>query len=248
MIYIHKTNSKVFHSIAETIKFEYLGECEITDDLSNQGLWVLFHDSFFHDIHKKINGDYIVVLSEPKHNINHKEYNDFINGAIDVWDYTSNFKLKFSESWQIQLENLKPIDVLFYGSINDRRENVLKKIPNIKIVDGYNFTDGESLWFDYILKSKIIISLSHYDESNNDLFRVAPLISNKCFVIAEKTIDSEFNDDLGIITCEKDRIPELCEFYLKNPYLRVSQINYSYDIFKNKKIKIPKIKNMTYEE
>lgn len=239
MVLIHKTNSLTFHSIAKTIQYEMSCKSEITDDLSKNGLWILFNDSFYHDVHKKINGNYIVVLSEPKHNINFTEYQDFIDGAIDVWDYTNNFKLYFSDSWKIQLEEIKPIDVLFYGSMNDRRREILYQIPNIKIIESTNFKAEQELWFDYILKSKIIISLSHYDNSNNDLFRVAPLISNRCFVIAEKTVDEEFNNELGIITCDKEKIPELCDYYLRNPYLRYSQIEYSYDIFKEKKIKIP---------
>jgi hypothetical protein len=241
MHYIHYTNSLVFHPIAKVIQYELGGNCEITNDLSKKnGIWILFYDSFHNNVHKQINSDYIVVQSEPLHIKGNDEYYDFLNNAIDVWDYTSNFKIGYSKIWESEYQQSKPIDVLFYGSLNDRRLSILNKIENVKILGGNDSNFGDSLWVDYIMKSKIILSVAFYEPSNNDLFRIAPLLSNRCFVISEKCNDEEFNNNPNFLTCDKDDIPKLCEYYVNKPIERLEWIDKGYEHIKNKHIDIPK--------
>lgn len=241
MYYIHHTNSLVFHSISKVIQYELGDKCEITNDLSKKnGIWILFYDSYYNNIHKLINSDYIAVQSEPLHVKGDNEYYEFLNNAIDVWDYTSNFKIGYSKIWETEYQQSKPIDVLFYGSLNERRLSVLNKIKNVTILNGDSSNFGNSLWIDYIMKSKIILSVAFYEPSNNDLFRIAPLLSNRCFVISEKCNDEEFNNNTNLLTCDKNDIPELCEYYVNRPIERLEWIDKGYEYIKKNHIMIPK--------
>lgn len=242
MFYIHHTNSLVFHGIAKVIANEINDECEITSDLSKSGgTWILFFDSFWNGVHKIIKGNYIAVQSEPLHIKGSLEYLEYLEKAINVWDYTSNFKIGYSKIWESEYQQMKPIDILFYGSLNDRRLSILNSINNVTIVSGDNSCYGDSLWVDYITKSKIILSIAFYDPSNNDLFRIAPLLSNRCFVISEKCNDNEFNNNSNILSCNKEEIASLCDYYLKNPLKRLEWIDKGYNYIKSNPIKIPKL-------
>ena len=245
MYYIHLTNSFVFHPVSKVIQHEIGENCEITNDLSKKnGIWILFYDSYYNNVHKQINCDYIAVQSEPLHVKGDSNYYEFLNNAIDVWDYTDNFKIGYSKIWESEYQQSKPIDVLFYGSLNERRLSILNQVKNIKIIGGSETNFGESLWMDYIMKSKIILSVPFYEPQNNDLFRIAPLLSNRCFVISEKCNDEEFNNSPNLITCDKDDIPKLCEYYINRPLERLEWINKGYEYIKSNPIVIPKNKKM----
>jgi hypothetical protein len=240
MYYIHYTDSYVFHTISKVIQYELNQACEITDDLTKTGgTWILFYDSFHKDVHKIIEGGYIAVQTEPLHVKGNPEYYEYLRKAKSIWDYTTNFKIGYSKIWESEFQQGKPIDVLFYGSLNDRRMSVLSKINNIKILGDDNSSFGDSLWNDYIIKSKIILSLAYYEPSNNDLFRITPLLSNRCFVISEKCNDEDFNNNPNLLTCEKDEIPKLCEYYVNRPLERLYWIDKGYEYIKNNPIIIP---------
>lgn len=240
MFYIHHTYSLVFHDIARVIKNEIGDNCEITRDTTKKdGVWILFFDSFWNGIHKQISGNYIAVQSEPLHVKGSPEYLEYLENAIQVWDYTKNFKIGYSKIWEADYQQMKPIDVLFYGSMNDRRASVLNSIKGITILSGENSCYGDSLWVEYIAKSKIILSVAFYEPSNNDLFRIAPLLSNRCFVISEKCNDEEFNNNPNILTCTKEEMPDLCDYYLSRPIERLEWIDRGYEYIKSNPIKLP---------
>ena len=84
--------------------------------------------------------------------------------------------------------NNKDIDVLFYGSLNNRRQHILNQLmashPDKKIVH-FHSCDNEKLC-NLIEKSKIILNIMFYD--NNvifDYYRNSFLIANKCLLISE---------------------------------------------------------------
>ena len=241
MYYIHNTNSFVFHEIAKVIKHELGDEnCIITSDLSQkEGTWIIFFDSFWNGVHSIIQTDYIAVQSEPLHIKGSDEYLSFLRNASQIWDYTTNFKIGYSKIWESEYQQMKPYDVLFYGSMNERRRSILDNINNVKILNGETSSFGNNLWVDYINKSKIILSIAYYEPSNNDLFRIAPLLSNRCFVISEKCNDEEFNQNPYLLTAEKKDIPKLCEYYVNRPLERLEWINKGYEYIKNNPIKIP---------
>jgi hypothetical protein len=158
-----------------------------------------------------------------------------------VWDYTSNFRFGYSLLNEIEFEESKPIDVLFYGSLNDRRRNILSKIDNCKILDP---TDTNS-WFpnlwNSIRNSKIVLSINYYNSSNNDMARIAPLLSNNIFTISEKCSDERVNNIEDLIIVDYNDIPDVCKYYLKHPEKRISMKKRGYEYIIRNPIKIPTV-------
>jgi hypothetical protein len=124
--------------------------------------------------------------------------------AIAIWDYAieniefwkkHNINAKFVpyiwfDNYNKLDNNLNEyeIDILFYGSINERRQKILneikKRLPHLKILV-INKVFGNELE-ELIIKSKIIINIHYYDR--NQIFevsRIIPLILNNKIVISE---------------------------------------------------------------
>lgn len=231
MIYIDPTYHPYFKSLAEYIKSVMNAECEITDDYSKDGIWVLNYASHLTRVQDKIrNNPYIAIQTEQMNVKGNTGYREFLSKAIKVLDWTSNFLIGYSDWWRIECEESKDIDVLFYGLMNAKREQITNQIPNITLVkDKY----GRELW-PIILRSKIVLSIHYYPQPENDLPRLAPLLSNKVFVIAEETIDPWFNDQSdAIVIAKREEIPSLCEYYLKNPIERIKMIDKGYEFIKS---------------
>jgi hypothetical protein len=64
MIYIEKSQSYVYSHIARIISYELNLPVQITEDFSKKGMWILFATGFMNNVHKIINGPYIVVQTE----------------------------------------------------------------------------------------------------------------------------------------------------------------------------------------
>lgn len=245
MIYIEKSHSYLFNSIARVISYELNLPNEITDDFSKKGTWILFASAYTTQIYKNITSPYIVIQTEYYKQSNNldlrkSEYVEFLKNALFVWEFTDNFKFGYSIIHEIEFEESKPIDVLFYGSKNDRRLELLSKIPNVSILDG----NDRNSWFpnlwNHIRNSKIVLSIHYYIPSHNDLYRLAPLLSNSTFVIAEKTTDNHaFNNIEDIVIAEYDDIPKLCDYYLKHPQKRLYWKRRGYDYILRNPVKIP---------
>jgi len=203
---------------------------EISNDTSkNDRIWLLTYEAFvvnFDVIDKK----YIAIQTENLTARLTPKYKDFLDKAEEVWDYSSNFRIGYSEFWELEKEEFKDIDVLFFGTINKRREEILKRIENIYAVDKVFGIELQRL----IDRSKIVLSVHHYENPNNDMARLAPLISNRVFVVAEKFNDAryEYLKDKFVVT-ETEKLNEVCQYYLANPIERIKWVEKSYNWIKN---------------
>jgi len=203
---------------------------EISNDTSkNDRIWLLTYEAFvvnFDVIDKK----YIAIQTENLTARLTPKYKDFLDKAEEVWDYSSNFRICYSKFWELEKEEFKDIDVLFFGTINKRREEILKRIENIYAVDKVFGIELQRL----IGRSKIVLSVHHYDNPNNDMARLAPLISNRVFVVAEKFNDAryEYLKDKFVVT-ETEKLNEVCQYYLANPIERIKWVEKSYNWIKN---------------
>lgn len=84
----------------------------------------------------------------------------------------------------------KDIDVLFYGSTNDRRHEVLRKMSErLKVAYMYN-AYGE-VRDAHIARARVVLNL-HYDAGNTfEIARVGYLLANRALVLSESSEDSE---------------------------------------------------------
>jgi hypothetical protein len=142
----------------------------------------------------------------------------------------------------------KDIDILFFGSLNKRREkilNSLRKKYKLAIYKKYSDNSNTEL-LNLIERSKIVLNIMYYD--NNiifDYYRNSLILSTRTLLITEKSTSKDYNIEDGllelennIINVEYDKIIETINKYLKNTseeeYNKL--VNTQYNAFKNYKM------------
>jgi hypothetical protein len=214
MIYLDDVDHPYFKSLNRYIQ-ERIPHAIISNDYSLKGTWIMNYWSIRKKHHFRV-PKYIAIHSEQM-NAQGRDYRMFLSKAKSVLDMSVDFRVGYSDHWRLEAEEAKEIDVLFYGSLNDRREKILAQIPSaVKVTDVF----GNSLQ-KLIRSAKIVLSIHYYPKPMNDMARIAPLLSNKVFVIAEQCTETWFNNSGGVVVSEVEKIPYLCEYYLKNPLERI---------------------------
>ena len=155
---------------------------------------------------------------------------NILRHAQVVWDYSEKniafLKEKGIEAkllipgYHEELELIKPapnksIDILFYGSIGERRKAILEKLSEmykVKVLFGLYGVKRDK----WISRSKIILNLHHYSTQIFEAVRISYLLNNRCFVLSEDSIDYPYKEvDLPLVSYEN--LVESCIHYLKNP-------------------------------
>lgn len=110
----------------------------------------------------------------------------------------------------------KEYDILFYGCMNKRRNNILSKIkhrfPNLKI-NIFTNKRGEEL-YEYIKKSKIVLNISYYSPAIFEISRINEIIPYGTFIISE----------INLIDDYTKRLYEKKIFFIENIELNLSKI------------------------
>lgn len=130
--------------------------------------------------------------------------------------------------FRIRHDAPKDIDILFYGSLNDRRIKVLKELQeryNTKIVFGIYGDQRDAL----INRAKIVAQIYFYEAKLFEDVRVSYLLNNKVFSILETTPHKRYEDVL--VYADYDNFVETCDYYLKNDRLRDEIAEKSFDAF-----------------
>lgn len=167
-----------FNDTIDSLKHEF------REDMSNDviicGAHDLSHTQSIDDYKRKY-GKVIVFNQEPllakQRNFMHIGYFAWLSMADEVWDYDEeNLKVLRLIRPDVKLHVLKPykrwpteakkdIDILFYGSMNKHRRNILgalSKHNKVKILD--NCWDSNEL-DQWILRSKVLLNLHFYYET-----------------------------------------------------------------------------------
>ncbi|HEY4446277.1 MAG TPA: methyltransferase domain-containing protein [Steroidobacteraceae bacterium] len=128
-----------------------------------------------------------------------------------VWDYSEQNVLRLRElgvgdahyvpvGFVPQLVRIAPaledIDVLFYGSLNPRRQHVLDELAQrgLKVVHLFGKYGAER---DHaIARAKVVLSIHFYESKIFEVVRVSYLLSNFKAVVAECGPDTEVEPDL----------------------------------------------------
>lgn len=171
-------------------------------------------------------------------NIKHRNrYLDFWKGKnlIQIWDYSRRNLSELTKLFPnipnyfvpitydsffispILIKNFnidKPKDILFYGSLNERRNNIFNKLKEhfqISIKKFNNIKDLENS----INEHKIILIIHFYENDKPiDTFRLFKLITNKIFVIQESPFDEEKLNFEKLIYSPYENIIDTCNHYL----------------------------------
>ena len=198
----------------------------------------LLNDNLIEDIPKNT----IIFNTEQIESITENWKKKILNLArknIIFWDYsqynldylskTINIKGKlFQIGYQKELNRInhnivKNIDVLFYGSINTRREHIINKLKdrkiNVKTLFGVYGKERDDL----IAKSKLILNMHMYDSKIFEIVRVFYLLSNSIPVISEVGSDTKFNNDFLDLICKStyENIEKNIIYLLENDKKRI---------------------------
>jgi hypothetical protein len=111
------------------------------------------------------------------------------------------------------------LDVLFIGSLNDRRIKILKRVAGRRlkthVVFGVHSAERDRL----IARAKVVLNIHFYTDPIWEIFRCSHLLANrKCVVTENGGIDPQL-EALASKTCAYvayDKIPETCEALVRD--------------------------------
>ena len=166
------------------------------------------------------------ILNLARKNIIFWDYSQY---NLDYLSKTINIKGKlFQIGYQKELNRInhnivKNIDVLFYGSINTRREHIINKLKdrkiNVKTLFGVYGKERDDL----IARSKLILNMHMYDSKIFEIVRVFYLLSNSIPVLTEVGSDTKFNNDFLDMICKStyENIEKNIIYLLENDKKRI---------------------------
>jgi SAM-dependent methyltransferase len=136
-----------------------------------------------------------------------------LDGRCELWDYSlRNIQILREAGLQQAVKHMpigyvpqmtripaaaeQDIDVLFYGSLNPRREEVLAQLRalglNVLHVFGLYGAERDAL----IARAKVVLTLHFYDTNIFEIVRVSYLLANHKAVVAECGTDTEIDPDM----------------------------------------------------
>jgi len=156
---------------------------------------------------------------------------------FEVWDYSTRNIEKlnslgvssklFKFGFQKELARLnssinKDVDILFYGSLNDRRKSVLKELEEkdlkVKFLFGIYGKERDH----WVERSKLVLNLHGYNSQIFEIVRVFYLLTNSIAVVGEvnesTSIDSMCRE--GIYAAKYDDLVLGCIEIINDDYLR----------------------------
>jgi len=123
--------------------------------------------------------------------------------------------------------------VLFYGSLNERRKEVLEKIQSggAKVVHAFDCY-GETRDA-LIARSKIVLNLHYYDAKIFEIARCSYLMANSKCIVSETGKDIQLEDQFkdGICFSSYDNVPGLCLSLLADGKRREEVAKRGFEIF-----------------
>lgn len=176
-------------------------------------------DEFIDNNHKTFNKKYIEILQNAYQIWDYSYENiTFFNKINQELDKKINCKyvpLCYSDyltQTSIKKNEDKNIDILFFGSLNNRRKKILNKLKQKKLnIEIYSNLMGEEK-ISKILNSKIILNLHFYEKSLLETHRINHLLANNSFVISELSRDNIENNNYqnSVIFCKYNDIITTC--------------------------------------
>ncbi|WP_330205252.1 tetratricopeptide repeat protein [Cyanobacterium sp. Dongsha4] len=125
------------------------------------------------------------------------------------------------------------IDVLFYGSINEHRQEIIDSLKEEGIkVEALFGVYGEER-NRYIARSKIVLNMHFYEAQVFEIVRVSHLLANRVFVISEKgnNFQEESYFQEGLVFCNYEDLVSTCIEYLKRERDRKIIAERGYNLF-----------------
>ena len=157
---------------------------------------------------------------------------------FEVWDYsdrnieklneigvnrTKLFKIGFqNELARLDRSKTKDVDVLFYGSVNERRRNVIEKLIKngltVKTLFGVYGKERD----EWIERSKLVLNHHFYKSQIFEIVRVFYLLTNSMAVVGEVNDSTSINAMCreGIYAAKYDELVAGCVEVVNNDVVR----------------------------
>ena len=154
---------------------------------------------------------------------------DLLRSATVVWDYAQS-NIDYLRTLDIQADLVLPtyhddlatirhdvdkdIDILFYGSLNERRAAILDALRDKARVVRMFGVYGQQR-DDYIARAKIVLNVHFYESCIMEQVRLSYLLSNQVFVVSEVGADDPYGSSL--LKASYERLVECCLVLLQQP-------------------------------
>ncbi|MGI0479450.1 glycosyltransferase family protein [Geminocystis sp. CENA526] len=136
----------------------------------------------------------------------------------------------------IEHHHNQDIDVLFYGSINQRRQKIIDELEKegVKVKTLFGVYGEERNR--YIARSKIVLNMHFYEAQVFEIVRVSHLLANRFFVISEKSNNSQEESYFqeGLVFSNYENLVSTCIEYLKNDKQREKIAKNGYHLIKSR--------------
>jgi hypothetical protein len=108
------------------------------------------------------------------------------------------------------------IDVLFYGSLNDRRQAILQALRNRGVKVEAAFGVYGSQRDRLIARAKVVLNLHYYESKVFEVVRVSYLLANRRFVVCERGCDPAEDAEFaqGVVFADYGDLVDTCVAYL----------------------------------
>lgn len=153
---------------------------------------------------------------------------DYSKKNIDAW---SRFNVRAvhvpvgyaPEMTRIDVSGAHDIDVLFYGSINDRRHKILSDLRSrgIRVHTCFGVYGKER--DELIARSKIVLNIHFYETKIFEIIRVSYLLANRVAVVSETGLDASEREFVGgVAFADYDGLVDTCLTLLNDESQRQS--------------------------
>lgn len=149
---------------------------------------------------------------ENNENIRTEDYIQYLRN-FSVWDYSSR-NIEFMRTRGLEIQALLPvsyhrvltridpapqkdIDILFIGSLNERREIALREMQarGLRVVHLFNKYGAER--DSYIARSKLLLNVHYYSAHILEQVRISYYLANSIPVLSESSSDAETDREWG---------------------------------------------------
>jgi GR25 family glycosyltransferase involved in LPS biosynthesis len=197
LLKIFSTKHMVLHARMLCDDISSLGyNCQITDEVKNDGCTYIMYNAFMSNVIPK---NYIVYQCEQySSQWFTPRYLGIINGAAQVWEFSENGMSRYGSSFDGRVFHVpaglikgqyaaKSIPVLFYGSMNDHRMEVIRelKAKGIGVFCAQNIFGQDIL--NLISRSKVVLNIHFYKNAHLETFRINEALSCGCIVVSENS-------------------------------------------------------------
>jgi predicted nucleotidyltransferase len=172
-----------------------------------------------------------------------------LSHAFKVWDYSSEnvrflkerglSALHLPVGYHQSLEQVpqgrpKDIDVLFFGSMGERRQkvlNILEREKKVRLHALFGVYGRER--DEFIARSKIVLNVHFYPAKIFEAVRISYLLNNRCFIVSE---ESEINPYRGVTIpmFPYEQLPDACRSFLDKEHDIERESNAAHEEFRQK--------------